>query len=50
VPTWWTGLRLMNFPLVAWDSGREPLFANTAPAALELVDHRALDDRMLLVE
>jgi hypothetical protein len=32
------------------DSRREPVFANMASAALELVDHRTLDGRVLLVE
>jgi dihydrofolate reductase len=43
-------LRLMMFPLVAGPSGREPAFADLASADLELVDHRALDGRVLLVE
>lgn len=43
-------LRLMIFPLFAGDAGREPFFANLASADLELVDHRVLDDRVLLVE
>jgi hypothetical protein len=40
----------MTFPLIAGNSGRDPVFANMASAALELVDHRAFDDRVLLVE
>lgn len=43
-------LRLMTFPLIAGDAGREPFFASMASADLELVDHRALDGRVLLVE
>lgn len=43
-------LRLMTFPLIAGDAGREALFANMASADLELVDHRTLDGRVLLVE
>ena len=43
-------LRLMTFPLFAGDAGREPAFANVASADLELVDHRVLDGRVLLVE
>lgn len=43
-------LRLMTFPLIAGDSGREAAFANMASADLELVDHRTLDGRVLLVE
>lgn len=41
---------VMTFPLIAGDSGREPFFANMASAELELVDHRTLDGRVLLVE
>ena len=40
----------MTFPLIAGDSGREAAFADMASADLELVDHRALDGRVLLVE
>lgn len=43
-------LRLMTFPLIAGDAGREAFFANMASADLELVDHRRLDGRVLLVE
>lgn len=43
-------LRLMTFPLLAGDSGREAFFANVASADLELVDYRVLDGRVLLVE
>ena len=43
-------LRLMTFPLFAGESGREPAFADMGSADLELVDHRALDGRVLLVE
>jgi dihydrofolate reductase len=43
-------LRLMTFPLIAGDSGREAAFADLASADLELVAHRALDRRVLLVE
>lgn len=43
-------LRLMTFPLIAGKEGREPFFANMASADLELVDHRVLDGRVLLVE
>jgi dihydrofolate reductase len=43
-------LRLMTFPLIAGDAGREPAFATMASADLELVDHRVLDGRILLVE
>jgi dihydrofolate reductase len=43
-------LRLMTFPLIAGDSGRQAAFADMASADLELVDHRTLDGRVLLVE
>ncbi|MGX7681753.1 dihydrofolate reductase family protein [Jatrophihabitans sp. DSM 45814] len=43
-------LRLMTFPLIAGDSGREAAFSEMASADLELVNHRALDGRVLLVE
>jgi len=43
-------LRLMTFPLIAGDSGREAAFASMASADLDLVDHRALDGRVLLLE
>lgn len=43
-------LRLMTFPLIAGDAGREPAFATMASADLELVGHRVLDRRVLLIE
>jgi dihydrofolate reductase len=43
-------LRLMTFPLLAGPSGREAAFADIASADLELVDHRVLDGRILLIE
>lgn len=43
-------LRLMTFPLIAGDSGREAVFADMASTDLELVGHRSLDDRILLME
>ncbi|RZS30552.1 dihydrofolate reductase [Herbihabitans rhizosphaerae] len=43
-------LRLITFPLFAGPSGREPAFAGIASTDLELVDHRVLDGRLLLVE
>ncbi|MCT9075655.1 dihydrofolate reductase family protein [Streptomyces fulvoviolaceus] len=43
-------LRLMTFPLLAGESGREPFFADAPSADLELAGHRALDGRVLLVE
>ena len=43
-------LRLMTFPLIAGDAGREAFFAQMASTDLELVDHRVLDGRVLLLE
>jgi dihydrofolate reductase len=43
-------LRLMTFPLVAGEAGREAFFADVGSADLELTDHRVLDGRLLLVE
>lgn len=43
-------LRLMTFPLLAGDAGRDAAFADMPSADLELVDHRVLDGRILLVE
>jgi dihydrofolate reductase len=43
-------LRLMIFPLIAGTVGRDAFFADMASADLELVDHRTLDGRVLLVE
>ena len=43
-------LRLMIFPLIAGDAGRDPFFADMASADLELAGHRVLDGRVLLVE
>jgi dihydrofolate reductase len=44
-------LRLVTFPLIAGQAGREAAFADMAAAAdLELVDHRVLDGRVLVVE
>ncbi len=43
-------LRLMTFPLVAGEAGREAFFEGVGSADLELTDHRVLDGRLLLVE
>ena len=43
-------LRLMIFPLIAGPPGREAAFQDIASADLELVNHQALDGRVLLVE
>jgi dihydrofolate reductase len=43
-------LRLLVFPLVAGPFGREAAFEGVKSADLELVGHRVLDGRVLLVE
>jgi dihydrofolate reductase len=43
-------IRLMTFPLLAGDAGRELAFTNVASAELELLDHRVLDGRVVLIE
>lgn len=43
-------LRLMTFPLLVGTSGIEPPFADANAADLELVEHRVLDGRVLLIE
>ena len=43
-------LRLMTFPLTAEPPGREAALQDIASADLELVDHQALDGRVLFVE
>lgn len=43
-------LRLMTFPLIVGDSGREPFFADLPATDLELVGHQVLDGRILLSE
>ncbi|MBO3750026.1 dihydrofolate reductase family protein [Streptosporangiaceae bacterium NEAU-GS5] len=43
-------LRLMIFPLLAGPDGREAAFQGVDSADLELIDHRVLDGRVLLVE
>lgn len=43
-------LSLMTFPLLVGASGRDPVFADVAPGELELVNHQALDSRVLLIE
>ena len=41
-------LRLMRFPLIAGEAGREAAFAGAADADLERVAHRVLDGRLIL--
>lgn len=43
-------LRLMTFPLLVGPTGREAAFEQVASADLELVDHRVLDGRTVLLE
>ncbi len=43
-------LRLMTFPLLAGEFGREAAFEDVRSGELELVDHRAFDRRVLLIE
>lgn len=43
-------LRLMTFPLLAGEAGREPAFEGVGSADLKLVEHRVLDSRVLLLE
>jgi dihydrofolate reductase len=43
-------IRLMIFPLILGSAGREPIFFGYPHAALELVESRVLDSRLLLLE
>ncbi len=43
-------LRLMTFPLLAGEAGREPAFDGVGSADLDLIEHRVLDGRVLLLE
>ena len=43
-------LRLMVFPLILGDAGREPIFADHQRAALHLVGAKVLDSRIVLLE
>ncbi len=43
-------LRLMVFPLVVGPGGREPIYAGYSRTGLELVDHKVLDLRIILLE
>ena len=43
-------LRLLTFPLIAGPPGREPAFEGMGSVDLELLGHRVLDDRLLLIE
>ena len=43
-------LRLMVFPVILGNVGREPVFAEYARTKLELVSSRALDSRIMLLE
>jgi dihydrofolate reductase len=43
-------LRLMVFPLIVGETGREPFFAQLADVALELVSQTVLDGRVVLLD
>jgi uncharacterized protein YndB with AHSA1/START domain/dihydrofolate reductase len=43
-------LRLMVFPLVLGAGGREPIYAGYSRTGFELVDHKVLDSRIVLLE
>lgn len=43
-------LRLMIFPLILGEAGREPIFAGYPQVGLELVESKVLDSRLLLLE
>jgi dihydrofolate reductase len=43
-------LRLLVFPLILGETGQQPFFAELPDIALDLVEHRVLDDRVILSE
>lgn len=43
-------LRLIVFPLILGDAGREPIFAGYPQGSLELVNTKVLDSRLILLE
>jgi dihydrofolate reductase len=43
-------LRLMVFPLILGDAGREPIYAEFQRTALHLVGTKVLDSRLALLE
>jgi len=43
-------LRLMVFPVILGTAGREPIYASYPRMALELVDTKVLDSRLILLE
>ncbi|MDT7744469.1 MAG: hypothetical protein QOE59_3547 [Actinomycetota bacterium] len=43
-------LRLMVFPLIVGETGREPFFADLADVALEMVSETVLDGRVVLLD
>jgi dihydrofolate reductase len=43
-------LRLMVFPLILGEAGREPIFAGYPQVGLKLIESKVLDSRLLLVE
>ena len=43
-------LRLIVFPLILGDAGREPIFAGYPQGSLDLIDTKVLDSRLILLE
>jgi dihydrofolate reductase len=43
-------LRLMVFPVILGTAGRQPIYADYSRTALELVDTKVLDSRLILLE
>jgi dihydrofolate reductase len=43
-------LRLMVFPIILADAGREPIYANYPQEHLELISMKVLDQRLILLE
>ena len=43
-------LRLMIFPLILGDAGKEPMYADYSRMPLELLGTRVLDSRLILLE
>jgi riboflavin biosynthesis pyrimidine reductase len=43
-------LRLMIFPLILGDAGREPIYAGHPQAGLELTGTKVLDSRLVMLE
>jgi riboflavin biosynthesis pyrimidine reductase len=43
-------LRLMVFPLILGNNGREPIYAGYPQTGLELIDTKVLDSRLIVLE